>query len=51
MLTINDSPKTRKTFRNFHIEKIRVPAGSGHSSALIGGKDRNELIITDYILD
>ena len=48
MLTINDSPRIRKIFNNFKIRKIRVPPGSGHTKANIGGKFRNELIITNY---
>ena len=49
MLTINDSPRIRKIFNYFNIRKIRVPPGSGRTEANIGGKCRNELIITNYL--
>ena len=48
LLTIIDSPSKKKIFKNFKIHKIRVPPGSGHTKAKIGGKFRYELIITNY---
>ena len=48
MLTINDSPRIRNIFNNFNIRKIQVPPGGSHTKLKIGGKFRNELIITNY---
>ena len=50
LITINDSPRIRKIFKNFNIYKYVV---KGHHSPTsnIGAKDRKELLITNYPLE
>jgi len=47
LMTINDSPMTRKLFREFHIKKVGVH--NGWNNATDTGSIRKELIITNYV--
>jgi site-specific DNA-adenine methylase len=47
LITTNDSPKIRSLFKAYTITPVKIRNGNG---SVIGGTDRNELLITNWAL-